>query len=72
MDVPEMDSLGTNGAVPEASEAARAGSGSCSSASICLCGPEEGSEAAEDAGARAERHDCSLDSLISQRARERR
>jgi hypothetical protein len=70
--IPEVDSLGANGAVPEASEAARTGRGCCSSAAICLCWSEEGSEAAEDAGARAERHDCCLSPLFSQRTRGRR
>lgn len=71
-DVPEVHSLGANGAVPEASEAARAGSGSCSSAAICLCRSEEGSEAAEDAGAWTERHDRCVFPLSFQRTRERR
>ena len=58
--IPEVDGLGSNGAVPEASEAARPCGGCCSSTGICLSLSEQWSEAAEDAGARAERHICCL------------
>lgn len=51
-----MNSLGADGAVPEFREASLFSGRGCSSAAICLCGSEEGSEAAEDAGAGAERH----------------
>jgi hypothetical protein len=67
-----MHSLGTDGAVPEAGEASRAGGSGSSSTGISLCWPEEGPEAAEDAGARAERHDGGGFPLSSRSARERR
>jgi hypothetical protein len=57
-DIPEVDSLGPNGAVPEASEASWASGGGGSSTGICLGWSEEGPEAAEDAGAWSERHVC--------------
>jgi len=57
--VPEVDCLGTDGAVPELLEAsglsARRGSMAAG-----ICALEEGSEGAEDAGAGAERHDGEL------------
>jgi hypothetical protein len=53
-----MNGLGANGAVPEACEASRPSGGGSSSAGICVSCAEEGPEAAEDAGAGAERHDC--------------
>jgi hypothetical protein len=55
--IPEVNRLWANRAVPEASEASWSSLCSCSSLAICLCGSEEGSEAAEDAGAGTERHD---------------
>lgn len=58
--IPKVNGLGTNWAVPEASEATWAGGGGSSSAGICLTGSEEGSEAAEDAGAWSERHGCCI------------
>jgi hypothetical protein len=70
--IPEMNSLGANGAVPEAGEASRASSGGRSSTGICLSLSEEGPEAAEDTGARTERHDGSDFPLFSRSARERR
>jgi hypothetical protein len=60
-----MNRLGANGAVPEASEASRAGGGGRSSAGICVPGSEERPEAAEDAGAGAEGHDCGVFPLRS-------
>jgi len=56
LELPEMNSLGANGAVQEASKAALSSRCGCSSTAICLCGSEERSEAAEDTGAGAERH----------------
>jgi hypothetical protein len=57
---PEMDRLGTNGAVPEARKASRASGRRRSSAGISVPGSEERAEAAEDAGAGAEGHDCGV------------
>lgn len=56
--VPEVHSLGPNGAVPELCEASGLGAGSCVDSSAGICALEERSEGAEDAGAGAERHDC--------------
>jgi hypothetical protein len=55
-----VNRLGTNGAVHEAGKATRASGRGGSSTSISLRLSEEGPEAAEDAGAWAERHDGSL------------
>lgn len=65
--VPEVDSLGTDGAVPELLEASGLSARSrCMSAGICAL--EEGSEGAEDAGAGAERHDRELCPVLSRSA----
>jgi hypothetical protein len=52
-----MDSLGSDRAVPEPCEASRLGACGRACVSAGICALEEGSERAEDAGARAERHD---------------
>lgn len=62
-----MDSLGANGAVPETSESTRTCGCGLLSAGIGLSWAEERPEGAEDAGARAERHGCSLCSLADLR-----
>jgi len=66
--VPEVDSLGSDRAVPELLEASGLSACSCAGMSAGICALKEGSERAEDAGARAERHDRGLCPLLSKLA----
>jgi hypothetical protein len=68
-DVPEMHSLGSNGAVPKLLEASGLGAGSRVDSSAGICALEERSEGAEDARARAEGHDCCVFRLALRLAR---
>jgi hypothetical protein len=66
--VPEVDSLGSDRAVPKLLEARSLRACGCVLIPAGICALEERSERAEDAGARAERHDRCLCPLLSRLA----